>query len=69
MPPRLLQTPEGKMTQFLSVISLTPLNPNYRENIAEWAAAIGSKGGFLVSIGFESEPSILTLTQEIWLAP
>jgi len=47
-------TPEGKAVQFLSPISLTPLNPNWHENLAEWGLAIIGKGGGMVGSGLSA---------------
>jgi hypothetical protein len=64
----LYNSPPGTIVQYLSVISLTPLNPNYRSNWEEWAETTATKTTFLVSIGYEQEPTILTLAKEATVA-
>jgi hypothetical protein len=44
-------TPEGKAVQFLSPISLTPLNPNWKQNWSEWGIALFGKGGGMFGSG------------------
>ena len=54
-------TPEGKAVQFLSPVSLTPLNPNWKENLAEWGIAIIGKGGGMFGSGIGTDTGIQTL--------
>jgi len=45
-------TAAGQAVQFLSPLSLAPAwNPNWGSNAADWAIAIGSKGGSLSYVG------------------
>lgn len=54
-------TPEGKAVQFLSPVSLTPLNPNWKQNLGEWAVALVGKGGGMFGSGIGTDTGIQTL--------
>jgi hypothetical protein len=54
-------TPEGKAVQFLSPVSLTPLNPNWKENLGEWGIALFGKGGGMFGSGIGTDTGIQTL--------
>ncbi len=54
-------TPEGKAVQFLSPVSLTPLNPNWKENWSEWGIALFGKGGGMFGSGIGTDTGIQTL--------
>jgi RHS repeat-associated protein len=53
--------PEGKAVQFLSPVSLTPLNPNWQANWGEWGVALFGKGGGMFGSGIGTDTGIQTL--------
>jgi hypothetical protein len=51
--------------QFLSLVSLTPLSPNYKENISEWLVALASKGPLPIWGGSTPENTVFSLMKEV----